>query len=137
MTRGESSVASSHLPQWIPWGSLLQKILRKGPSQGLWPVGKPWAFFSQDLSLSTNSLCIFPCHFCTMSHGMNRKGCYLLGVPRVLPHGAPLPTPMQGPPWQVPEHSQTTSYTPSSHLCSSGKPLSVLSFQLGHQLAWK
>ncbi|KAG5198188.1 hypothetical protein JEQ12_007878 [Ovis aries] len=48
----------------IPWGTLLWKTLRKGPSRGHRPLGEPWASSSQDLPLATDSLRIFPWHFC-------------------------------------------------------------------------
>ena len=60
-----SYVASSLLPQRTPWGTLLWKTLRKGPSRDHRPLGEPWASYSQDLPLSTDSLRIFPSHFCT------------------------------------------------------------------------
>ncbi|XP_037601447.1 coiled-coil domain-containing protein 33-like [Cebus imitator] len=49
----------------VPWGTLLRKILRKGPREGHQSIGKPKAPSFQDLTSSTDSLLIFPWHFCT------------------------------------------------------------------------
>ncbi|KAL4836552.1 hypothetical protein H8958_000574 [Nasalis larvatus] len=49
----------------VPWGTLLWKILRKGPRQGHQSIGKSKPPPSQDLTSSTNSPLIFPWHFCT------------------------------------------------------------------------
>lgn len=68
-------------------------------------------------------------HISGTCHQINRKGCCLLGVPRMLPHGLTLPTPEQ-----VPEHPWATFYTPFSHLCPLGKQSSGLTCKLSSQL---